>query len=376
MTSADNVGTLETHPEPAGYDAVLLVSFGGPEAPEEVMPFLERVTAGRGIPRARLEAVGHHYYALGGVSPINAQNRALRQALADELAARGVVIPLELGNRNSPPYITDVLAGFFGSGHRRILALATSAYSSYSGCRQYREDLGAAVAALSDPDLHVAKIRPFYDNQGFQDANTELLAEALAQVKPGGRSIVLFTTHSIPNAMAETCGPVAVRSPGGDIYSEQHRALAVRAVSAAAELAGLAESPPWQLVYQSRSGAPHVPWLEPDINDAIRELAGQGFDSLVVAPIGFISDHIEVIWDLDTEARETCDGLGVQLVRVPTAGVHPLFVAGLADLLLAHLRAGSDRSPGTPWEGYCGGDCCPAIRPGAPSKPTVPGVSA
>lgn len=371
MTSHDGPGDQGN--SATGYDAVMLVSFGGPEAPEEVMPFLERVTAGRGIPRERLEAVGHHYYALGGVSPINAQNRRLRQLLADELADRGVEIPLVLGNRNSPPYISDVLAELVSSGHRRVLALATSAYSSYSGCRQYREDLGAAKAGL---DCDVVKIRPFYDNPGFRAANSELLGAALAHLDPESRPIVLFTTHSIPTAMADTCGPAAARSAGSDIYSRQHRELAAAAVAEATRAAELAEAPPWRLVYQSRSGAPHVPWLEPDINDAIHELAGQGYTDFVVAPIGFISDHIEVIWDLDNEARQTCDDLGVRMIRVPTAGEHPKFVHGLADLVVAHLHAGRDRSPGTPWEGFCGVDCCPPTRPGAPQRPTVSGVTA
>lgn len=354
-----------------GYDAVLLASFGGPEGPDEIMPFLERVTAGRGIPRDRLEAVHQHYLRMGGRSPINDQNRALLAALRRELGRRGVATPLVLGNRNSPPFIVDALRDLYAAGHRRVLALATSQYSSYSSCRQYREDLADAliIAGLAD-QMQVAKVRPAYDRPGFVEATIELLAAAVAGRERDGLR-VLFTTHSIPlaDAMASGLGS----GPGEeDLYSAQHREVAGAVIDGVAALSGDAPLP-WRLVYQSRSGSPRVPWLEPDINDALREEAQAMTRTVVVVPIGFVSDHIEVLWDLDTDATRTAGALGIDLVRVPTAGTHPTFVAGLADLVQAHLAAGRDLAGGTRWARLCGAGCCTAARA---QVPAVPGVSA
>lgn len=352
------------------YDAVLLASFGGPEGPDEVMPFLERVTAGRGVPRERLEEVSHHYLALGGVSPINSQNRALLAALASELTSRGVRVPIVLGNRNSQPYFPDVLAELSAAGHRRILALATSAYPSYSGCRQYREDLGVALATLEPTDgLEVVKLPPFHRLSGFVAANAALLAQSLVDTEPNSTRI-LFTTHSIPVAMAAGSGPEGSRQPGSDWYSAAHLAVAEQAVQAAWATLGRSDQPPaWELVYQSRSGPPQVPWLEPDINDALPTAATQGVRTAIVAPIGFISDHIEVIWDLDNEARQTAAELGLSFRRVPTVGTHPLFVAGLADLLAGHLTGSGDEpaervvaASSAELAGYCSAGCCPNLR--------------
>jgi protoporphyrin/coproporphyrin ferrochelatase len=348
-------------------DAVLIASFGGPEGPEEVMPFLERVAAGRGIPRARLEEVGQHYLRMGGRSPINEQNRALVAALRAELASRGVDVPVVLANRNSPPFFDDVLRDLHDAGHRRVLALATSMYSAYSSCRQYREDLAAALESTGlVGKLDVVKARPGYDRTDFIAANAALLSDALTGQAHEGLT-VMFTTHSIPVADAQASGP-ASSTAESDVYSAQHHEVA-RAVIAAAG----AESLPWRLVYQSRSGPPHIPWLEPDVNDALHEEAEAGTRTVVLVPIGFVSDHVEVIWDLDTEARQTAADLGLDLVRVPTVGTHPVFVAGLADHVQALLAASGDKAADTGWAGFCAADCC-VNRQG--ERPTVAGVSA
>jgi len=354
-----------------GYDAVLLASFGGPEGPDEIMPFLERVTAGKGVPRDRLEAVNQHYLRMGGRSPINDQNRALLAALRAELDRRGVVTPLVLGNRNSPPFFDDALRDLHGAGHRRVLALATSQYSSYSSCRQYREDLAVALSSAGLADqMQVAKVRPAYDRPGFIEATIELLAAAVSGREREGLR-VLFTTHSIPSADATTSGPGT--EPGEiDRYSAQHREVADAVIGGVASLTD--EEPlPWRLVFQSRSGSPRVPWLEPDINDALRAEAQDGTRTAVVVPIGFVSDHIEVLWDLDTDATRTAGDLGMDLVRVPTVGTSPTFVAGLADLVQAHLAAGRDLAAGTRSADFCTVGCCVGARA---QLPTVPGVSA
>lgn len=354
------------------YDAVLLLGFGGPEHVDEVVPFLQRVTAGRGIPPERLIEVGRHYLTLGGVSPINAQNRALRDALAERLAARGVDVDLVLANRNSAPFVEDVVADLAAQGRRRLLALATAAYSSYSGCRQYREDLGRALGGLADAEVTAVKIPPFPRLPGLIEADTDLLAAALAQVdaaeRPGVR--VMFTTHSIPLSMASSAGPEGARTDG-DLYSAQHRHVARSVIGEAARRAGYAEAPPWELVYQSRSGAPHIPWLEPDINDAIVAAAGEGVSTVVIVPIGFLTDHVEVIWDLDTQARQTAEGVGVRTIRVPTVGTHPAFLDSLADLVAAHLR-----NPGRPAAAgeFCFGTCCRNPRHDLPAAAGVHSV--
>lgn len=341
------------------YDAWVLLGFGGPEGTDEVVPFLERVTAGRGIPKERLVEVGQHYFTLGGVSPINQQNRELLAALAEELAATGIGLDHELANRNSPPYVADVLTELAGRGHRRLLAVATAAYSGYSSCRQYREDLGLALADTG-LELDILKLPPFYDLPGFTGAIIELLLGCLpADLELAADTTrLVFTTHSIPNAMAATAGP------DGDGYLAQHHWVAERVVAGIAAATGIRM--PWQLVFQSRSGPPSVPWLEPDVNDALRELSATGVTDVVLVPIGFISDHMEVIWDLDTQARETAGEVGIRLVRTPTVGTHPAFVAGLADRIAAELRTGSPAAgPGQ----FCFGGCCANPRREAPVTP-------
>lgn len=350
------------------FDALVMLGFGGPEHVDEVVPFLERVTAGRGIPRERLVEVGQHYLTLGGVSPINAQNRQLRAALADRLAARGVEVEFVLANRNSAPFVPDVLADLASRGRRDLLAFSTAAFSSYSGCRQYREDLGLALEQLADPDLRIVKVPPFPHLPGMVEAVAELLAATLAEVGEAAAPLVMFTTHSIPTSLSSNAGPEGGRT-GGDLYSAQQLDLAAAVIGPAAARAGFAAAPPWQLVYQSRSGAPHVPWLEPDINDAITEVAGTGVRDIVIVPIGFLTDHVEVIWDLDTQARATAEALGVRTHRVPTVGEHPAFLDSLADLLAAHLT-GQVRAPG-PGE-FCHGSCC--LNPRS-DRPAAAGVT-
>jgi protoporphyrin/coproporphyrin ferrochelatase len=344
------------------YDAVVLMGFGGPEGEEEVVPFLERVTAGRGIPTERLREVGQHYFTLGGVSPINAQNRALLAALQAALRAAEVEIETVLANRNSPPFVPDVLADLASRGHRRVLGVATSAYSGYSSCRQYREDLGLALATTG-LDLEARKLPSFYDLPGFAASITELLLAALPDDLDlaADSTRLVFTTHSVPTSAARAAGP------DGDAYVDQHRWVATKVAAGIRAATGIDKQ--WDLVYQSRSGPPSVPWLEPDVNDAITQLAAEGTTSVVLVPIGFLSDHMEVIWDLDTQATQTAADLGVQLVRTPTVGTHPRFVDDLAARIAAELRTGSpEPAPGQ----RCFGGCCANPRSNAP---TVPGLA-
>ena len=349
------------------YDAVVLLGFGGPEGTDEVVPFLERVTAGRGIPTERLVEVGQHYFTLGGVSPINAQNRALVAALAEALAAAGVEVETVLANRNSPPFVPDVLTELSGRGHRRLLAVATSAYSGYSSCRQYREDLGLALEATG-LELDVRKLGPFYDLPAFAATITELLLGCLPADLDlaADRTRLVFTTHSIPTPMARTAGP------SGDGYVAQHRWVAEQVADGIAAATGITK--PWELVFQSRSGPPTMPWLEPDVNDAVREFAAAGATDVVLAPIGFISDHMEVIYDLDTEAKATADELGMGFARAATASIHPAFVAIFKDLLIE--RAAKERGCqvagavafGEPALDHCAPECCPNPRSPRPSS--------
>lgn len=323
-------------------DAILLASFGGPEGQDEVIPFLRRVTNGRGVPDERLEEVAHHYRANGGVSPINAQNRALKAALAAELDRRGIDLPVYWGNRNSPPYMADAVAEAHASGDDHLLALVTSAYTSYSGVGQYLEDFQRALdeTGLAD-EVSIAKLREYFDHPGFVAPFVEGVRDALARIeaeRPGARTHVLFATHSIPMAAARASGPSL--GPGG-AYVAQHLAVAQAVLTQA-----VPDGTPWSLVYQSRSGSPSVPWLEPDINAAIDELAAGGVEALVIVPIGFVSDHMEVMWDLDTEAAETAAAHGMLAIRVPTPGTHPAFVAGLVDLVVERLDdVPDDRRP-------------------------------
>jgi ferrochelatase len=358
-----------TGPSLAPYDVVLLLGFGGPEAPDEVMPFLRRVTAGRGIPDERLAQVGEHYHHFGGRSPINDQNRALIAALRGELDARGIETPIAWGNRNSEPFIDDALREIHANGQRRVVVLTTSAYSSYSSCRQYRENLADAAASVADDgiELSIDKVAQYAPRPGFAAANLDELVRSLRAVDgaPDGEIALLFVTHSIPDAMDDTSGP---GDGDGNLYQRQHLALA----SQLAERAGrvLGRELTGELVFCSRSGPPTQPWLEPDINDRLRQLAAEGVRTAVVAPIGFVSDHMEVVYDLDTEAQQTADELGLRLVRVPTVGTSSMFVGDLVDALLE--RAAEARGETVPdFEGrrpsVCAPGCCPNLRQARPA---------
>lgn len=359
------------------YDAVLLVSFGGPEGQADVLPFLRNVTRGRGVPDERLEEVAHHYRAFGGVSPINAQNRALRSALAAELRLRGVEIPVLWGNRNWAPYLTDALREAHGSGHRRLLAVVTSAYSSYSGCRQYREDMARALAETRlEGELVIDKVRQYFDHPGFVTPFAEGVRDALVRaldavpgLDPQRGVRVLFATHSIPTSTAVTSGPPGAALGPDGAYGAQHRAVAEVVMGG---LGADLRDVPWRLVFQSRSGSPSTPWLEPDVNDAIAEAAAEGVRAVVLVPLGFVSDHMEVRWDLDEEAMGTAREHGLHAERVPTPGVHPAFVAGLVDLVAERCEApwpGEAAGPAAdtgrqaltelgPWYDVCRAGCC------------------
>jgi ferrochelatase len=360
---------------PTDYDAILLASFGGPEGQDDVIPFLRNVTRGRGIPEERLEEVATHYRAAGGVSPINAQNRALKAALEAELESRGIDLPVLWGNRNWAPYLRETLVEAYDAGHRKLIAISTSAYSSYSSCRQYREDFASALTdAGLDGQLQLDKVRQFFDHPGFVTPFIEGVNQALGEFEARGLEPhevhVLFSTHSIPEADAARSGPAERGFGAGGAYAAQHRAVA--------ELIMGGRQQPWSLVYQSRSGPPSMPWLEPDINDAMRELPAAGVRAVVIVPLGFISDHMEVQWDLDTEAMQTAEELGLAATRVPTPGIHPAFVSGLVDLVLERRDgiAVSDRPALTelgPWYDVCRPGCCENARIGF--KPALAGVA-
>lgn len=334
------------------YDALLLVSFGGPERPEDVMPFLENVLRGKPVPRERMLEVAEHYYHLGGVSPINEQNRALIAALEAELKAHGPELPIYWGNRNWRPFLADTLRQMAADGVRRALAFFTSAFSSYSGCRQYRENIEQARAEVGPTAPQVDKLRGFFNHPGFIEAMAERVQQALEQIpaERRGEAKLVFTAHSIPLAMAQNCRYVL---------------QLVEAARLVAERVGVEDL---RLAYQSRSGPPAQPWLEPDIGDALRQLAAEGAGDVVVAPIGFISDHMEVLYDLDTEAQSLCRTLGLNMVRAQTVGVHPKFISMIRELigermgLVARRRALGVLEP---CPDICPADCC---LPGRPQK--------
>jgi len=293
------------------FDALLLVSFGGPECREDVMPFLENVTRGKNVPRERLEEVAEHYDHFGGASPINQQNRELIAALNAELAQHGCRLPIYWGNRNWNPLLPDTIRQMRDDGVQRALAFVTSAFSSYSGCRQYREDIERARVEVGANAPSFAKIRQFYDHPGYIETVVDRVEEALARLSPprGEQTQLVFTAHSIPIAMANSCRYAAQLHDACELVANR--------------VGGL----PWSLAYQSRSGPPNQPWLEPDIGDWLREFAKSNRDARVVLiPIGFVSDHVEVLFDLDHEARSIAGACGVQMVRAKTVGTHPRFV--------------------------------------------------
>lgn len=364
---------------PVAYDALLLAGFGGPEGQDDVIPFLRNVTRGRGIPDERLEEVAHHYRHFGGVSPINAQNRALKAALEAELAVRGIDLPVLWGNRNWEPYLADAFREADARGYTKLLGLATSAYSSYSSCRQYREDYASALDETGLGDrIEIDKIRQFFDHPGFVAAFLDGVRDALADLRARGYADeairVLFSTHSIPMQDAERSGPRDRDLGPGGAYAAQHTAVADWVMKELGETDRIR----WQLVYQSRSGPPTQPWLEPDVNDAMGEHAASGAEAIVIVPLGFVSDHMEVLWDLDTEAMETAAELGIVAVRTPTPGVDPVYVAGLVDLVLERLRGTptGERpavTPLGPWYDVCRPGCCENVRAGF--RPAAAGIA-
>ena len=363
----------------APYDGILLLSFGGPDKPDDVMPFLRNATAGRGIPDERLTAVAEHYYSFGGKSPINDQNRALLSALRSELDRREIATPLLWGNRNFDPFVTDTLREAHEAGMRRVVTIITSAYSSYSSCRQYREDLAAAVQTLADEgrEIEVDKIRPYFNHPGFSRTNARQVTEtvrALGRRSEGQRSDdevrLVFVTHSIPEGLDDTSGP---GDGDGNAYRRQHLALAAAITDEVN--ATLSRSLDHELVYCSRSGPPTQPWLGPDVNDALRVLVAEGVKTVVMAPIGFVSDHMEVRFDLDTEAAQTAAAVGLEMVRVPTVGVDPEFVSGLVDLAFERAAQARGHAPVVvpSWPGndvfppVCRPGCCPNLRAARPA---------
>ena len=336
------MGPATTH-----YDALLLVSFGGPEKQEDVMPFLENVTRARNVPRERLLAVAEHYYHFGGRSPINAQNRQLMAALRTELDENGLKLPIYWGNRNWHPLLPDALRKMRDDGVKHALAFMTSAYSSYSGCRQYRENVAAAQAAIGEGAPEIDKLRVFYNHPHFIEPSAERLREALGKFGEGEKVYVLFTAHSVPASMAETSDYVKQLEETARLVAE----------------AGAVKH--WKLIYQSRSAGTGQVWLEPDILEYLEKVSGLGVRNLVVAPIGFISDHMEIIYDLDIEAKDLAIELGMTLVRARTVGTHPTFVRMIRELIEERVNLATPRLAIGRYKAnrdVCAVDCCPAPR--------------
>ena len=400
-------------PQPPHYDALLLVSFGGPDGPDDVIPFLENVLRGRNVPRARMLEVAEHYQRFGGRSPLNDQNRALIAALEKELSDHGPRLPIYWGNRNWHPLLADTLRQMAADGVQRALAFVTSAYSSYSGCRQYREDIARAQQEVGPTAPAVDKLRVFFNHPGFIAAEVARTAEALAQIPADrrARALILFTTHSLPKSMAdgcqyeaqlqETCRLVMERiAECGMQSAECSGDSALPIPHSALRLPPSAFPLPHALVYQSRSGPPHQPWLEPDVCDFLEK--GTGSDQrevpvpfserrvagverkrapsapprdVVIVPVGFLSDHMEVVYDLDVEARDTCDRLGINMVRAQTVGTHPRFVRMIRELIAERMDPTAPRQAiGTldPRPHVCPDDCCllspsPSLCAGLPT---------
>jgi protoporphyrin/coproporphyrin ferrochelatase len=337
------------------FDAVLIVSFGGPEGPEDVMPFLRNVVRGKNIPDERLNSVAHHYELFDGISPINEQNRQLMGALRSELDLHKIDLPIYWGNRNWHPMLADTLKEMKEAGIKYAIAFVTSAYSSYSGCRQYREDIERARAEVGEGAPLIDKVPVFYDQLGFLEANEERLRQALATLEPSSivGTHVAFTAHSIPMSMANSCR-----------YQNQLMEVA----QALATRVGIHN---WKLVFQSRSGPPSQPWLEPDINDHIRSLHESGVKNIIVAPIGFVSDHMEIVYDLDTEASKLCAELGINMVRSKTVGTHPAFISMIRKLIVETIEKSPNKvaKDDTTKSDLCSVTCCTySPQPGA--RPT------
>lgn len=384
--TAPNAGAI------GGYDALLVVSFGGPEGMDDVIPFLENVLRGRNVPPERMQAVAHHYEQFGGVSPINEQNRMLIAALEKELAEHGPHLPIYWGNRNWHPMLADTVEQMAKDGRKKVLAFVTAAYGSYSSCRQYRENIASAqtaaqttidetaqkraqTAAHATPQTaagnlevptgkgtevpSIEKIRLYFNHPGFIEASVERLQAALEQIPDARRKKckVAYSAHSIPTSMAENCH-----------YEEQLKEAA-RLIS---ERCGVSD---WDVVYQSRSGPATQPWLEPDIVDFVNSVAGGGYKDLAVLPLGFISDHMEVIYDLDTEAAKAASEAGINFVRASTVGCHPRFIKMIRELIDEKVNGTEPKFLGELGllEEQCSTTCCaPAARPAPPSSSASP----
>lgn len=344
--------------EARAYDALLVLSFGGPEAMDDVIPFLQNVAEGRNIPRERLEEVAVHYYDFGGVSPINGQNRALIAALEAHFKDTGLHLPIYFGNRNWHPFVTDTLQQMRADGVKRVLVFVTSAFSSYSGCRQYREDVIRASETVGEGVPVFDKLRVFYNHPGFIEPMIEKTQQALEQFAAEVRQDVhlVFTAHSIPMGMVRH----------SDYVTQLEEACRL-----VAERIGTAN---YKLVYQSRSGPPHVPWLEPDICDYLSAIHQEGVGNVVIVPIGFISDHMEVMFDLDTEAQQLADELGIRLVRAETVGTHPMFIEMIRELIIERMTANPERRfLGTRGANHdiCPLNCCLKGEGGRPPAPSA-----
>jgi len=331
------------------YDALLLIAFGGPEGQDEVIPFMENVLRGRNIPRARMEEVSEHYRMFGGVSPLNAQNRALIAALEDELKAHDIDLPIYWGNRNWHPFIADTLRQMHADGVRNVLVLFTAAYGSYSSCRQYREDIAAALEETGITDMDFARIRAFFNHPGFVESNAAILREALAQIPAERRDAahVAFTAHSIPTSMADV----------GPYVSQLNETIRLLVADTGAKNHAL--------VYQSRSGPPSMPWLEPDICDHLSTLKSEGVSAVVVSPLGFVSDHMEVLFDLDVEAKEHAAELNLPYERASTPGNDPRMVDMIVELIRERLEDWPERrhiGKLPPKQDVCPENCCPRIQ--------------
>jgi len=336
------------------YDAILVTSFGGPEGPADVMPFLENVLRGKNVPQKRMLEVAEHYYHFGGKSPINDQNRHLIAALKVELAQHGPNLPIYWGNRNWHPLLTDTLRQMKADGVTHALAFVTSAYSSYSSCRQYRENIAQAREAVGEGAPVVDKIRVFYNHPGFVEAVVDHVQHALAKIPENRRDKagLIYTAHSIPLSMAQSCDYEKQLLEAGRLVAERLRRKN------------------WQLVFQSRSGPASQPWLEPDILDCLREIKTRNTATdVVIAPIGFVSDHMEILFDLDTQARDLCNELGLNMVRAETVGTHPLFIQMIRELILERI---DETQPQLALgilgarPNFCPSDCCPM-----PPRPRV-----
>lgn len=327
------------------FDALIVVSFGGPEGMNDVIPFLENVLRGRNVPRERMLQVAKHYELFGGVSPINEQNRQLIAALKKKLADKGPNLPIYFGNRNWNPLLADTIRQMRDDGIQNALAFVTSAYSSYSSCRQYLENIAAARSVVGDDAPRVEKIRAFYNHPLFIQANVENMRSALQKIPAEQRTNAqfVFTAHSIPMTMAKNCDYEAQLNETSRLTAE---ALGIQQ---------------WRLVYQSRSGSPAQPWLGPDVGDYLRELRAAGATDVVIAPVGFVSDHMEIVYDLDTEAKALCDELGLNMIRAATAGTHPMFVEMIRELIMERMDPEMPRrfvGLNEPRVDACKSDCC------------------